>query len=81
MAISYEAMKSLIGEMLRMRFYGCPKCKGTDKWCVLEMDDERGAITQKRSFWAVPLNRHVRNECYDGFHFASKHLFFYSSKY
>ncbi|MFN7537525.1 MAG: hypothetical protein ACK5QN_07545 [Burkholderiales bacterium] len=27
--------------------WSCPKCEGTDKWCILEMDDERGAVCER----------------------------------
>jgi hypothetical protein len=27
--------------------WSCPKCEGTDKWCILELDDERGAVCER----------------------------------
>jgi hypothetical protein len=47
MVKTYEEMKAWINEKPGERFFGCPKCEGTDKWCILEMDDERGAVCER----------------------------------
>ena len=41
MAFSYSEMKE------RGTIWACPLCKGTDKWCQLELDDERGAVCER----------------------------------
>jgi hypothetical protein len=38
---TYSEMKEKGG------IWSCPKCEGTDKWCILEMDDERGAVCER----------------------------------
>jgi hypothetical protein len=40
-------MKAWINEEPGKRIFACPKCEGTDKWCILEMDDERGAVCER----------------------------------
>ena len=47
MVKTYEEMKAWINEEPGERFFCCPKCEGTDKWCILEMDDERGAVCER----------------------------------
>jgi hypothetical protein len=47
MVKTYEEMKAWINEKPGERFFGCPKCEGTDKWCILELDDERGAVCER----------------------------------
>lgn len=44
---SYSEMKAWLDEMPGSRFFGCHLCKGTDKWCVLDMDDEHGAVCER----------------------------------
>jgi hypothetical protein len=38
---TYSEMKEKSG------IWSCPKCEGTDKWCILELDDERGAVCER----------------------------------
>jgi hypothetical protein len=38
---TYSEMKEKGG------IWSCPKCEGTDKWCILELDDERGAVCER----------------------------------
>jgi hypothetical protein len=38
---TYKEMKEKQG------IWACPFCEGTDKWCILELDDERGAVCEK----------------------------------
>jgi hypothetical protein len=47
MVKTYEEMKAWINEEPGKRIFACPKCEGTDKWCILEMDDERGAVCER----------------------------------
>jgi hypothetical protein len=38
---TYKEMKEKQG------IWACPFCEGTDKWCILELDDERGAVCER----------------------------------
>ena len=47
MGYSYQEMKALLAEAPGKRLFGCHLCRGTDKFCVLEMDDARGAVCER----------------------------------
>ena len=47
MVKTYEEMKAWINEKPGKRILACPKCEGTDKWCILKLDAERGAVCER----------------------------------
>ena len=47
MVKTYEELKAWINEKPGKRILACPKCEGTDKWCILKLDDERGAVCER----------------------------------
>jgi hypothetical protein len=56
---TYSEMKEKGG------IWSCPKCEGTDKWCILELDDERGAVCERHGV-IVPNGEIQRGEASAG---------------
>lgn len=48
MTPTYREMKENGG------IWACHLCKGTDKWCTLDLDDERGAVCERHGV-VVPV--------------------------
>ncbi len=62
MAITYSEMKEKGG------LWACHLCEGTDKWCELELDDNRGAVCERHGVVVPNQKSEVRKANPSGLH-------------